>query len=589
MAAQLSLRPISDLLGERFFIPSYQRGYRWTKRQVTELLDDIWEFQALADGGGSAFYCLQPIVVKRRAELGDWELVDGQQRLTTIHLVLTFLRDLMQALDQDPFRLAYETRKDSEAFLQRIDSAQADKNIDYFHICNAYAAIETWFQGRHGSHRMKVLQALVNDDKAGRNVRVIWYELPEAQAAIPAFTRLNVGKIPLTNSELVRALFLRSGNFAAPAVSQEQLRIAQEWDTIEKVLQSDQFWYFMHSGAGIPQNRIEYLFDLHARIEGWQTEPGDPYKTFHFFNHRLQEEKRLAEDEWLRVKQSFMSLEEWFNDRVLYHLVGFLVHEGEDIQGLRVLAQGAAKRAFQARLRDRIARKVGLACDWGDPNAVREVIEVRLADLEYGRDSRRIRSILLLFNVATLLANPRSNLRFPFDAFKKEAWDIEHVKAVASDRPDKADAQRLWLSNVADYFAHCPEDQDQDLSIRIRALLTEQGTYGQAFDALYDDILRRVGEANDPDVDNGIGNLALLDKGTNRAYKNAIFPVKRRWILGLDEAGTFVPLCTRNVFLKCYSKDIANMLFWSPRDADSYRAEIASTLSKFFTVHGEAA
>lgn len=585
MAAQLSLRPISDLLGERFFIPAYQRGYRWTKRQVTELLDDIWEFQALADAGKSAFYCLQPIVVKRHAESGDWELVDGQQRLTTIHLVLTFLNDLMQALDQDQFRLIYETRKDSEAFLQRIDSAQADKNIDYFHICNAYAAIESWFQGRHGSHRMKVLQALVNDDKAGKNVKVIWYELQEAQAAIPAFTRLNVGKIPLTNSELVRALFLRSGNFATSIVSQEQLRIAQEWDTIEKVLQSDQFWYFMHSGAGTPQNRIEYLFDLHARREGWQTEPGDPYSTFHFFHRRLLEERRSADEEWLRVKQSFMSLEEWFNDRVLYHLVGFLVHEGEDIQGLQILAQGAAKRAFRARLRERIARKVGLACDWADSDAVRKSIEEHLADLEYGRDSRRIRAILLLFNVVTLLANPRSNLRFPFDAFKKEAWDIEHVKAVASDRPGKADAQRLWLNNVAGYFAHRPEDQD--LSIRIHAQLAEEGSHGQEFDALYDDILRRVGEANDPDVDNGIGNLALLDKGTNRAYKNAIFPVKRRWILKLDEAGTFVPLCTRNVFLKCYSEDIANMLFWSPRDSESYRTEIASTLSRFFTVDKE--
>lgn len=587
MAAQLSLRPISDLLSERFVIPSYQRGYRWTKRQVIELLDDIWEFQALADAGGGAFYCLQPVVVKRHVGSGDWELVDGQQRLTTIHLILTFLRDLMRALGQDLFRLTYETRKDSEAFLQQIDPAQADKNIDYFHICSAYAAIEHWFEGRHGSHRMKVLQALVNDEKAGKNVKVIWYELPETQAAIPAFTRLNVGKIPLTNSELVRALFLRSGNFATSAATQEQLRIAQEWDAIEKVLQSDEFWYFMHSGVRIPQNRVEYIFDLHARVEGWRAEPGDPYSTFHFFHHRLQAEKRSTDSEWLRVKQSFMSLEEWFGDRVLYHLVGYLIHEGELIQELQALAQGTAKSTFRAKLRDRIAQKIGISCDFANPPAMRATIDAHLADLEYGRDSRQIKAILLLFNVATLLANPRSNLRFPFDAFKKEAWDIEHVKAVASHPPKTAGAQRLWLENVAGYFEHSPDDQD--LNIRIRNLLAEEGDDGQAFGTLYDEILQRVGEDNDSDVDNGIGNLALLDKGTNRAYKNAIFLVKRRWILDLDEAGTFVPLCTRNVFLKCYSKDITNMLFWSAHDADSYQAEIASTLSRFFTVDAEAA
>lgn len=579
MSAQLSLRPISDLLGESFFIPAYQRGYRWTERQVTELLNDLWEFQALADAGGSAFYCLQPIVVKRRAESSDWELVDGQQRLTTIHLVLTFLRGLMQELGQDLFRLAYETRKDSETFLRNIDPAQADRNIDYFHICNAYAAIEAWFQDRHRSHRMKVLQTLINDDKAGKNVKVIWYELSEAQAAIPAFTRLNVGKIPLTNSELVRALYLRSGNFGATSASQEQLRIAQEWDTIEKVLRSDPFWYFMHSGVGTPQNRIEYLFDLHARAEGWHAETGDPYGTFHFFHHRLQEAKCPVADEWIRVKQAFMTLEEWFDDRVLYHLVGFLVHEGDDIQVLRTLAKGKAKSAFRAALRERIARRVGLVSDWADRQAVRQTLETVLVELEYGRDSRRIRTMLLLFNVATLLANPRSNLRFPFDAFKKDEWDIEHVKAVASDPPGKI-AQRSWLTKVADYFAH--RQEDQDLSTRIQDLLVEDPLPGPDFDLLYADILGRVGEADDTDVDHGIGNLALLDKSTNRAYKNAIFPVKRRWILGLDEAGTFVPLCTRNVFLKCYSQDITNMLFWSPSDADSYRAEMATTLSKFF-------
>ena len=40
----VSLKTINDLLEYNFFIPSYQRGYRWTERQVKDLLDDIWEF-----------------------------------------------------------------------------------------------------------------------------------------------------------------------------------------------------------------------------------------------------------------------------------------------------------------------------------------------------------------------------------------------------------------------------------------------------------------------------------------------------------------------------------------------------------------
>jgi hypothetical protein len=583
MDVQLSLRPVSDLLGQAFFIPAYQRGYRWTRRQVTELLDDLWEFQALAAKGASAFYCLQPIVVKWRTNPDAWELVDGQQRLTTIYLILTYLRQLMQALDQKPFQLSYETRKDSEGFLKEIVHAQKNRNIDYFHICEAYAGIEAWFQEHPGSHRMQILQTLINDDAIGKNVKVIWYELPAKQPAIPAFTRLNVGKIPLTNSELVRALFLRASNFTSPAASQEQLRIAQEWDTMEKALQSDPFWYFLHSGVGAPQNRIEYLFNLYARSKGAKMEPGDHYVTFHFFYRRLEEQKQSAADTWLQVKKLFMTLEEWFADRVLYHLIGFLVHQGDDIQKLQVLSEGAAKSTFVAKLRRRIASEVGLSSGVEDAQALPSILD-SLRDLEYGRHSRDVRAVLLLFNVATLLANPRSNLRFPFDAFKKDDWDIEHVKAVASGRPGSADAQRAWLRPVAEYFAH--REEFQGLTLKIDALLRAESVTRQCFDALYDEILQRVGEASDTEVDNGIGNLALLDQGTNRAYKNAIFPVKRRWILGLDEAGTFVPLCTRNVFLKCYSRDISNMLFWSARDADSYLNEMASTLSKFFSSDG---
>lgn len=63
-----------------FFIPSYQRGYRWTADEVTKLLDDIWESTGKR-------YSLQPIVVKSLGG-GKWELIDGQQRLTTLWLLL---------------------------------------------------------------------------------------------------------------------------------------------------------------------------------------------------------------------------------------------------------------------------------------------------------------------------------------------------------------------------------------------------------------------------------------------------------------------------------------------------------------------
>ena len=132
--ATICLMPVNDLLTKTFFVPAYQRGYRWTERQVEDLLNDIWEFQQEEHENKQSFYCLQPLVVKERSG-GDWEVVDGQQRLVTIFLILTYLKKILDILSKSRFTIAFETRSDTcGAFLQNIDLSQRDANIDYYHI-----------------------------------------------------------------------------------------------------------------------------------------------------------------------------------------------------------------------------------------------------------------------------------------------------------------------------------------------------------------------------------------------------------------------------------------------------------------------
>src|SRR6185436_9981728 len=76
--ALLEPRAVGDIAG-RFYVPAYQRGYRWGKDEVRKLLDDIWESRDKS-------YYLQPVVVKKY-DGDEWELVDGQQRLTTLFLI----------------------------------------------------------------------------------------------------------------------------------------------------------------------------------------------------------------------------------------------------------------------------------------------------------------------------------------------------------------------------------------------------------------------------------------------------------------------------------------------------------------------
>src|ERR1041385_9523421 len=81
---ELSLKLVGDIAG-RFRVPAYQRGYRWREKQVRLLITDIWENQ-------NKNYCLQPVVVKRWGD-DRLELIDGQQRLTTLYLIFLYMKN----------------------------------------------------------------------------------------------------------------------------------------------------------------------------------------------------------------------------------------------------------------------------------------------------------------------------------------------------------------------------------------------------------------------------------------------------------------------------------------------------------------
>ena len=112
--------------------------------------------------------------------------------------------------------------------------------------------------------------------------------------------------------------------------------------------------------------------------------------------------------------------------------------------------------------------------------------------------------------------------------------------------------------------------------------LSQVEATNEVFDPLYEKILVLFNEATEAKAEHGISNLTLLDERTNRSYKNSVFAVKRHRVLKLDQAGIFVPLCTRNVFLKCYNTHVDNLMFWSEDDREGYEEAITKTLVNFF-------
>jgi hypothetical protein len=582
--SELRLRSIGEILNEKFFVPDYQRGYRWTKREVEALLNDVEAFYKESKRGtsGSSFYCLQPIVVSPRED-GSWELIDGQQRLTTILLTIRALGLLAPGLVDSVYGVEYETRADSQAYLLDPREELKDKNIDFDHIHDAWVAINGWVHGK-GTMNYHLLTTFLQPNDEGPNVRVIWYELDRTQKPAEAFIRLNMGRIPLTNSELIRALFLSETSGLSQS---ERNQIAQDWDLFEKQLHRDEFWYFLQNDSD-RSTRIEFLFDLFVRVHlNEELAKGDKLQTFLEFQKVL--ESKTIGDTWKEFKHMAATLEEWFEDRTLFHLVGFLTTSAEDARKgkewlvkLLKRRQALNRMAFEHYVLEQIWQVFQNQRGVSELVDLKEQIRENLQDLSYDEQSQRraIRRALLLFNIAEMLQNEGSNHRFHFEALVNDQWDIEHVRSMTDYSPGSASDRKAWLERACDFLDST--EQARDLRGEVTAALEKGFADDERFEHLFERIRELARESGDLGEGNAISNLVLLDSSTNRGYKNAIFPVKRLSIIGLDFLGQFVPPATRNVFLKYYTNTPSQLMYWDEQDQEAYWEAILRTLTTFF-------
>jgi hypothetical protein len=599
MGNEISLKSISNLLGEHFFIPAYQRGYRWESQQVVELLEDISTFQ-IKHKTDDEYYCLQPIVVKSHrwtlptgAVLDGWEVVDGQQRLTTISLLISYLikhklngKSLQEYYKKDVFTIHYETQR-NESFLTMMDQGQV-QDIDSSYMQKAYSAISRWFMGQDSPaiYHDYVFDALVCGYKEKRSagvVQVIWYEIEDGNA-IETFLRINMGKIPLSSAELIKALFLEEKDYGDESDLSKirQKEISCEWDVMENALHNHELWAFL-GGNMQASNRIGIVFDLMCRNDrsidvSQEGLGGDEYRSFRYFCKCIgsTDSYQATYNVWKRVVDEWNRLLDLFADYESYHYVGFLVQCGVGIGDIMFgLRDIRSKADIAMKLRGMIMQQFPY-----------EIVRMRdgipRVNVDYRKigDREKIKKLLLLFNIEYIVAqckNKRSYLRFPFEAYINGHWDIEHVDSSTENELRNTKDQSAWLSMVLDDFPKI----DFDLKSRIEDFL--QGRKDSAdFSSLYGEIVGTFGiKGNDEDMKNSIGNLVLLDAGMNRAYGNALFATKRRFVIEKDKEGGFVPLCTKNVFLKYFNEDPATQRMWTEQDAEAYCRSIEESLSAF--------
>ena len=581
---KLDMVTVYDLMNNNFYIPDYQRGYRWTKSEVRKLLQDLEEFLNMSPNN-NRFYCLQPLVVFYNKEQNAWEIIDGQQRLTTLYLILNKQKELLKKFytDVELFSLSYQSRPDSQAFLQNIDETKIKDNIDYYHIYNASKEIAD-FLCNTSLKQWRFIDDIFNayNNSSRPSIKFIWYNVTEeiesgSITAEDKFSDLNVGKINLTNAELIKALFINN----VSKNESEALRISSEWDNIEHSLQNDDFWSFIYGeDDGKYSNRIEYLFDIIKKKKAGEI---NDYYTFDKYLIDIKNNISVK-DLWKEITDKFYHFQGWYDDKKLYHIIGYLRYKRfsipEEIEPIFHDPKTENNTDFYLKLKKK---------------ALSEFSEIEIKDLSYVDDHKKIKDILVLFNILSILSCEKDNMRFSFKNFYKDSWDIEHVRSQTPkghDGEDKID----WITCNIEYFSGVKYEKDfnsyktiiQDSSNRDVNIIPGY-TVGRICDELlllmntkteikkapiYNVLDQYFNKGNTFANEDGIGNLVLLDQGTNRGYKNAFFPVKRKWINKREQEGVYVLPCTKNVFSKNYSKMIFDLMNWNDADYMSYVEEI---------------
>ena len=575
---------VKDLAGLRFVVPSYQRGYRWEKTQVQELLDDLYGFNPTDPNDR---YCLQPIVVRKRDD-GSYELVDGQQRLTTIFIIQRYSY-WMARRDDIEFEIRYETRPDSWAFLTggiSDESGDWDKNPDYHYMRQAWCAIEDWCIAR-GVDFFSFFTDI--SGKLSGKVMLIWYEMPASGDPISMFRRLNVGKVPLTNAELVKGLLLsQAKNDTDPSLPD---KIALSWDNIEHNLQREPLWLFLTNrslASNDESTRVDLLFNIWAQSkapDAASRETSDPYFAFRVISEKLHSGSLSPRQLWAEVEDIYSTLSYWYSDNELYHRIGYLVAtETTDVGSLFRQLDGLEKSAVSSKLDELVSKSLG---KYSDRDA--------LSGLTYSTDKERqaIRKVLLLFNVLTVLQSESSEGRFPFDLYKSQGWDIEHIHATASEPPKDETAANGNATNERRLYFESLKKVADDLGISAPGTFTAIDNFIASGD--YSNEEKSLSFARTQCLElmesitgeqNGIANLTLLDSVTNRSYGNDTFAAKRREVMLRDRRATFIPPCTRNVFLKYYTLDRTelSLTVWDRDDREGYLESelgILATLSTY--------
>jgi len=367
-------RTISQILTEeiRYEIPPYQRPYSWEKENVEQLLEDIWEAYEAQDEE----YFIGSLITIEREKGRRYDVVDGQQRLTTLNLVFARLRDAVEepakselgrrvlprnALTGEEESPRLTLRQRDQSFFRRYvlsgedisEAVRAEivKNQDApkQRIVENLEAIDAFL----GQRDQKTLKLFANFMLT--KVYVVFVTTSSWQSAYRLFNVLNARGMALSNADLIKnMLFARLRDEAHRS---EELEEA--WLTLEEQIGIDRLDQFLgHHRSSIVATKTRK--SLNEEYEPMVQQVDTPFAFLDDLNASAKNYLRITNNEFdgAPTRRSVRSLlrvnfEEWIPPLLAFlndPVEGFPEQEFIDLLE-RITYQNWIRRlAFTARL-----------------------------------------------------------------------------------------------------------------------------------------------------------------------------------------------------------------------------------------------
>lgn len=604
----------SYLQGKTYSIPPYQRGYKWDTKDIERLLKDINEFSP--NEGLNLFYCLQNITLVESQDSKTFNVVDGQQRLTTLTIILSYLNEYKLINE----KLQYNVRKETEEFLKEyIFKSDKLKTIpnweeflkiasndgkdynyqDVFYLFNAYKTIQTWFETNPNS-------VTAMKDKILNHVKLI-VNLPKNIDEQELFENLNGKRVPLDGADLIRALIITRvakkevGDLDDSIkqnvlINERRVKIGLMLDRINlwwaDENKKNYFHQFTTESKVLDENSISFndvTYPINHLYKLYVLAYGEGVLDMEFF------EKKVIEDGFLEELQLLQrTMENWYNDKELYHLILFTSIYAKKIKEEPVLCFKAIlhqwkklyRKGFICFLKRRIARTEVFNDLINQSERSKEENE-KTAFSENWYDNKLV-TVSTLLDIISILSSNSAYL--PARHFKAYKEDLEHIfpQIPVGDRIKDKVKQTQILKEYLEIINQSLSEEEK-IDIDDCDINWDDQNWKDGIKSRINDKIEKVIPVN------SLGNMCVLHESVNRGYRNDFFLEKRIDIMRKSQEGFFIRPHVYDAFNKIFlerhdeSIDMEMMNRWDKSDILARREYIIKRISNFLNTSNEQA